>query len=323
MSPVQSIRTVAVYVTDVERSKHFYGDLLGLPQLDPADRVAFQIGDSRLLLHSTDPGEAARHSRLELHLGVDDLDGFVARLAERATPVLQEPVDQPWGEREAIVLDPDGYPVFLVHQAPTKQPKQPEQQPPPGPPQQRHDDAATAETTAETTADTTAGTRLNAAVQVNCGGEVQVAFDPSVPPGQIRSSHGIWSVADRGYVTINGADEGINVQVHPDLELDLQINAAGARIRDVNGSLNAHLNVGDVNVNGRFDRGESRLYCNAGDVNVTLDPGSDVRLRVSPHVRWQVGTDLTTTGLGEWVMGDGNALLEIHGSFGGVNVKQA
>jgi catechol 2,3-dioxygenase-like lactoylglutathione lyase family enzyme len=306
MSPVQSIRTVAVYVTEVERSKRFYGDLLGLAQLESHDRVAYQIGDSRLLLHPTDPGEGARHSRLELHLGVDDLDGFVARLAERATPVLQEPVDQPWGEREAIVLDPDGYPVFLVHQAAANQ-EQPEPR----------EQAATAGISGS------AGRRASAALQVNAGGEVQVAFDSSAPPGQIRGSHGVWSIADHGYVTINGADEAIELQVNPDLELDLQINAAGARIRDVSGRLNAHLNVGEVVVNGRFDHGESRLYCNAGDINVTLEPGSDVRLRVSPHVRWQVDTDLTTTGLGEWVMGEGTALLDIHGSFGSVTVKQA
>jgi lactoylglutathione lyase len=311
MSPVKSIRTVAVYVTDVERSKRFYGELLGLTQLEPHDRVAYQIGHSRLLLHLTDPGETGRHSRLELHLGVDDLDGFVARLAERATPVLQEPVDQPWGDREAIVLDPDGYPVFLVHQAPAEQPEQPESR-----------DQATA-TAGGISGSTGHGGSASAALQVNCGGDVQLSFDTSVPVGQIHSSHGTWTVANDGHVTINGADEDIQVQVNPDLRLDLQINAADAHIRDLNGPINAHLNVGDVTINGRFDHGESQLHCNAGDIHVTLEPGSDIRLRVSPHARWQVDTDLTATGLGEWVQGDGSALLVIQGNFGGVNVKQA
>lgn len=62
--------------------------------------------------------------------------------------------------------------------------------------------------------------------------------------------------------------------------------------------------------------------CNAGDVNVTLDPGSDVRLRVSPHARWQVNTNLAASGRGEWSHGAGTAVLEIHGNFGNVNVKQ-
>jgi catechol 2,3-dioxygenase-like lactoylglutathione lyase family enzyme len=314
MSAVRSIQTIAVYVTDLERSKRFYGDLLGLAQLEPPDRVAYRIGDSRLLLHPTDPGEGARHSRLELHLGVDDLDGFVARLAERATPVLQEPVDQPWGEREAIVLDPDGYPVFLVHQEPAG--NEQTEQPADGPARDR-------ETAGGISSATAPGGRRSAAVQVNCGGDVSVSFDESVPMDQVRSSHGSWLVHDDGHVTINGADEDIDVEINPGLELDLQVNAADATIHDLNSPLNAHLNVGDVTVNGRFDHGETRLYCNAGDVNVTLEPGSDVRVRVSPHARWQVHTDLVIADRGEWIQGNGTALLEIHGNFGDVNIDKA
>jgi catechol 2,3-dioxygenase-like lactoylglutathione lyase family enzyme len=105
------IHAVAICVTDLERSRRFY-DLLGLPQLG-LERVTYQVGESRLLLYATEAGQDAPalwHSRLELHFGIDKLDPFVERLAERATPVLQEPTDQPWGEREAIVPDPDGYP---------------------------------------------------------------------------------------------------------------------------------------------------------------------------------------------------------------------
>ncbi|GAB3436271.1 VOC family protein [Flindersiella endophytica] len=316
MSTVRSIQTIAVYVTDLERSKRFYGDLLGLAQLEPPDRVAYRIGDSRLLLHPTDPGEGARHSRLELHLGVDDLDGFVARLAERATPVLQEPVDQPWGEREAIVLDPDGYPVFLVHQEPAE-PEQTDQT------EQSLTGPARDRAAAGGISGAVAGDRVCAAVQVNCGGDVNVSFDESVPLQQIRTSHGSWAIRDDSRVTINGVDEDIDVQINPGLELDLQVNAADATIHDLNTPLNAHLNVGDVTVNGRFDHGETRLYCNAGDVNVTLDPGSDVRVRVSPHARWQVHTDLLIADRGEWIQGNGTALLEIHGNFGDVNIEKA
>lgn len=39
---------------------------------------------------------------------VTDVDGTVARLKARGTKVLMEPKEQPWGERQAYVADPEG-----------------------------------------------------------------------------------------------------------------------------------------------------------------------------------------------------------------------
>jgi hypothetical protein len=38
----------------------------------------------------------------------------VSRLRAQGVGVLLEPTDEPWGERNAGVLDPDGYPVYLT-----------------------------------------------------------------------------------------------------------------------------------------------------------------------------------------------------------------
>jgi len=263
------------------------------------------VGESLLLLLPTDAPEGtpeSRHSRLELHFGIDELDPFVERLAERATPVLQEPTDQPWGEREAIVLDPDGYPVFLVQlsKAVSDQPR------PPGPPREPP----------------AAPRAPHVDVKVSCGGDVRLTYDPSVPPNEVRSSHGFWSAMDRQF-EINGGAEDAEVWLNPELEVDLRIDAASANIQGVSAPIQARLNVGDVNIQGRFDQGHSRLDCNAGDVNVTLAWGSDVRLRVAPYARWQVHTNLPVTERGEWVLGSGSALLEIGGNLGEINVTTA
>ncbi|HUC24705.1 MAG TPA: VOC family protein [Streptosporangiaceae bacterium] len=116
---VQELRTVVVHVADVSRAAAFYERALGLPRVyEHGGRVAVQLGQARLLLHpaeldSTDI-TTARHGRTELYLGVPDVDAALDELRDKGVPVLQEATDEPWGERDAAVLDPDGYPVFLT-----------------------------------------------------------------------------------------------------------------------------------------------------------------------------------------------------------------
>jgi lactoylglutathione lyase len=45
---------------------------------------------------------------------VDDLDEAVARAATSGVETLTEPVDMPWGERVAWIVDPDGNLVMLT-----------------------------------------------------------------------------------------------------------------------------------------------------------------------------------------------------------------
>ena len=58
--------------------------------------------------------EMGTEPRFEMFIYVDDLDETVEALRARGTPVLQEPTDQPWGERTAYVTDPEGNPVSLA-----------------------------------------------------------------------------------------------------------------------------------------------------------------------------------------------------------------
>jgi hypothetical protein len=104
-------------------------------------------------------------------------------------------------------------------------------------------------------------------MQVSCGGDVRVTHDPSVPPNEVRSSHGAWSAIAGRRFDISGGAEDAEVRLNPDTEVELRINAASANIQGVNGPIRACLNVGDVNIQGSFDRGRSRLVCNAGDIN--------------------------------------------------------
>jgi lactoylglutathione lyase len=47
-----------------------------------------------------------------------ECDAAVGRLRAAGVEVIQEPMDQPWGERMATVVDPDGNRVIIASRAP-------------------------------------------------------------------------------------------------------------------------------------------------------------------------------------------------------------
>lgn len=106
---------------DLERSLRFYRDVLGgevtyqFPAEGPPGYVALTIGTMRLgigLAPDAVPGAAGQ--RISLWIYVADCDEAVQRLRTGGSTVTEEPHDQPWGERMARVLDPDGNEVIVA-----------------------------------------------------------------------------------------------------------------------------------------------------------------------------------------------------------------
>jgi lactoylglutathione lyase len=105
---------------NLERALGFYRDLLDgkvsyrfPPEGDPAF-VTIRIGSSELGI-GLDPAarEGPGGQRTAMWVDADDCDAAVDRLRAGGVPVLQEPEDQPWGERIARVHDPDGNEVII------------------------------------------------------------------------------------------------------------------------------------------------------------------------------------------------------------------
>jgi catechol 2,3-dioxygenase-like lactoylglutathione lyase family enzyme len=103
--------------TDLERSRAFYCDALGLAIYrefgSGADRGnVFFLGGGFLELsgHAVTPPAPG----LELWLQVRDLAATHRELAARGVPVLREPERMPWGLDEAWIADPDGVRICLV-----------------------------------------------------------------------------------------------------------------------------------------------------------------------------------------------------------------
>lgn len=111
---ITGVQTIVLFVSDVGRAARFYRDQLGLGQIyDNEGRVGLQCGPTRLLLHPTEEAERGPWN-VELYFQVEDVDQVVSRLRALGVGVLLEPTDEPWGERNAGILDPDGYPVYLT-----------------------------------------------------------------------------------------------------------------------------------------------------------------------------------------------------------------
>jgi lactoylglutathione lyase len=105
---------------DLARALGFYEDLLGgrvtyrFPDKGDAHYVGLELGSSHLGI-GVDPELDAEigDQRFSLWVYVDDCDAIVETSRAAGLTVLEEPADQPWGERVARVADPDGNVVII------------------------------------------------------------------------------------------------------------------------------------------------------------------------------------------------------------------
>jgi predicted enzyme related to lactoylglutathione lyase len=106
---IQSLFSIAVFVTDIDRAKRFYRDALGLPcTREGSFGAEFQQGDTRLGVHPAVHPDAqalvGRHTGITFH--VTDLLDFCEHLHEQGVRFINEPTQQPFGIM-AMVTDPD------------------------------------------------------------------------------------------------------------------------------------------------------------------------------------------------------------------------
>ena len=109
---------------DLEPMLRFYRDLMGAAvEYEFRDAsgeltyVGLRLGsaDLGIALDSTAVREA--EGRISLWAYVDSCDRAVATLREAGVTIVDDPTDQPWGERMATVRDPDGNLVRVAQTA--------------------------------------------------------------------------------------------------------------------------------------------------------------------------------------------------------------
>jgi lactoylglutathione lyase len=104
---------------DLDRTLSFYRDVLGgsviysFPPDGPPAFVAMDLGSSQLGLAHDRSVDLTATQRTALWLYTDDCDALVEAVRHAGGSVVEEPMDQPWGERVGHVLDPDGNRVIV------------------------------------------------------------------------------------------------------------------------------------------------------------------------------------------------------------------
>ncbi|WP_328367991.1 VOC family protein [Micromonospora zamorensis] len=112
---VRGLRRIIVSVADRERALALYRDALGLTEKYSAgEMVALAVPDSgvELLLHERPPTPGL--AGVAVSFLVSDVDAATAAAVKAGAQVVDAPADQPWGERQSVLTDPDGHVICLV-----------------------------------------------------------------------------------------------------------------------------------------------------------------------------------------------------------------
>jgi catechol 2,3-dioxygenase-like lactoylglutathione lyase family enzyme len=108
---------VTLGVTDLDRSVAFY-KRLGFTQIVAEDGYARFIcpeGDATLSLERGGDAAESGAGAISVHFESERLDALVAELKSRGVGFEQDPTDQPYLWREAVLRDPDGHRLFVYH----------------------------------------------------------------------------------------------------------------------------------------------------------------------------------------------------------------
>jgi lactoylglutathione lyase len=103
-----------ITVADLPAALAFYRDAMGFQQVyrfPPEGEPVFvtlKLGTSELGIG------AEATAGFELCVYADDCDAAAATLREAGAELVEEPTDQPWGERSARLVDPAGHKILLL-----------------------------------------------------------------------------------------------------------------------------------------------------------------------------------------------------------------
>jgi catechol 2,3-dioxygenase-like lactoylglutathione lyase family enzyme len=122
---LKAVNLIGMYVADPQKSVEFYQQL-GFEVVqkegnDPRQAAYVKLGDFRLKFTAKDTAkdESERYQKeafgepkgtgLYINVEVTDIDEFFQSLQSKGTKTSSEPRDWPWGQREFVTRDPDGY----------------------------------------------------------------------------------------------------------------------------------------------------------------------------------------------------------------------
>jgi len=109
-----------IFVANVEASKTFYRDILGLELVEENPHFTeYTLPGGRLYVEEKSPDRAKgfENGRIGGATGivfaVDGIKAVVEELRSRDVKIIVEPVEQAWGGWNAVIADPDGNEFIL------------------------------------------------------------------------------------------------------------------------------------------------------------------------------------------------------------------
>lgn len=120
---LKSVSGVVAYVQDVAKTAEFYESLGFIVTEKTEDKVAVRLNWFWLEFHaagSEDKPEFQAEAQAEpkgsgtyLYFSVDNVDEVYNEVTAKGYKPSSEPKDWPWGNREFVLRDPDGYKLVL------------------------------------------------------------------------------------------------------------------------------------------------------------------------------------------------------------------
>jgi len=112
-----SMKNIVLFVTDLQKAKTFYADLLGLPVAGESQMMMeFFPGSGTTLgiaLAMQDEARALVGRHTGITLKTDEIDKLCERLKEGGATFIEPLEESPWGKM-AVIADPDGNQFALV-----------------------------------------------------------------------------------------------------------------------------------------------------------------------------------------------------------------
>jgi lactoylglutathione lyase len=121
--PFRDVFTL-LHTPDLSRATAFYRERFGFEERyrfpeDGSPRfVVVGLGPFSLGLTAVEEVEPA--GRVAFWLYCDDVDAEIESLRDAGIEITREPEDQEWGERMAVVSDPDGNEIYLGQRGTTE-----------------------------------------------------------------------------------------------------------------------------------------------------------------------------------------------------------
>ena len=115
-----SVGAITIFTEDLARSRDFYVTTFGKSVIfEDENSAVFKFGDTVINVLAVaaapelvEPGPVAPPNagiRAVMSVEVADVDAVCAELAQRGVPLLNGPMNRPWGLRTASFTDPGGH----------------------------------------------------------------------------------------------------------------------------------------------------------------------------------------------------------------------